>query len=302
MIELSEKAIDLLQFGNTINKRLDEHRELVQSIEGSTSLFSEKPWHITHMAIQDDYLMRVFHMVYGCWPDEQNLRKRTITGQPVRSRPSILGKCGLPEYEHSTPVIEGENDSQQTHDQERSTLGRLYREVVYPIAKLWERKDSLPDGETFIKNSFHAVDYKEKETTKPAFTRFDATTVVSGPFESTSHVKTPASLLVVALQHALFFMDVNEVEQIVHTTTEKLVASLGCKRRSPGEIVRLEGHDPDSYLGLYQIALGRGEPSECVLCGNPRCKEWPTLFEVDVNLSRTGEFAYHVSECHMLDV
>lgn len=99
MSVLSEKAINLLQFGNSVNKRLDEHRELVQSIESSTSLFSDKPWHVTHMATQDDYLMRLFHMVHGCWPDEPNLQKLMMTGQSVRARPNILGDCCLPEYE-----------------------------------------------------------------------------------------------------------------------------------------------------------------------------------------------------------
>ncbi|AHZ73305.1 hypothetical protein OU5_P0053 (plasmid) [Pseudomonas mandelii JR-1] len=97
--QLSEEAITLLQFGNSVNKRLDEHRELVESIEGSTSLFSDQPWHVKHMATQDDYLMRIFNMVHGCWPDEPNLQKRLMAGQPVRARPSILGMCCLPEYE-----------------------------------------------------------------------------------------------------------------------------------------------------------------------------------------------------------
>ncbi|MDP5168545.1 hypothetical protein [Pseudomonas syringae] len=193
-----------------------------------------------------------------------------------------------------------EAESQQTHDQRRSTLSGLFRAIVYPIARFWERKDPVPSGEAFIKNSFKVTDYEE-ETLKAAYTRFDATTVVCGPFRSTTHVTTPAALLVVALQHALFTMDADKVNEIVRLTTEKLLKSLGCKRRSPGEVVRLEDHDSDGYNGLYQIALGRGEPSDCVLCGNPRCKEWPTLFEVDVSLSQTGEFAYHVSECQMLD-
>jgi hypothetical protein len=97
--QLTEEAIKLLQFGNSVNKRLDEHRELVQSIEGSTALFVDKPWHVLHMATQDDYLMRLFYMVHGCWPDESNLQRRMMTGQPVRERPTILGKCWLPEYE-----------------------------------------------------------------------------------------------------------------------------------------------------------------------------------------------------------
>lgn len=102
MSVLSEEAIKLLQYGGSVNKRLDEHRELVQSIEESTSLFANKPWHVTHLAVQDDYLMRLFHMVHGCWPDEPNPQKRMMAGQPVRARPNILGDCCLPEYDQKS--------------------------------------------------------------------------------------------------------------------------------------------------------------------------------------------------------
>ncbi|MEB0001182.1 hypothetical protein QN367_19170, partial [Cryobacterium sp. RTS3] len=68
-----------------------------------------------------------------------------------------------------------------------------------------------------------------------------------------------------------------------------------------GDLVRLEDEDPDGYNGVYQISVGRGEPTDCVSCGNPLCKEWPTLFELTLKGTQTGEFAYHVSECQMLD-
>jgi hypothetical protein len=37
----------------------------VESIAASTTLFVDAPWHIGHMAVQDDYLMRLYHMVHG---------------------------------------------------------------------------------------------------------------------------------------------------------------------------------------------------------------------------------------------
>jgi hypothetical protein len=89
-------VLEKLQFARSVGKRLDEHRELVEVIASKTNLFVESPWHIGHMAIQDDYLMRLYHMVYNAWPDNSN--ERQPTGEVVRPRPSILGECGLPEF------------------------------------------------------------------------------------------------------------------------------------------------------------------------------------------------------------
>lgn len=87
-----------LQFARSVGKRLDEHREVVEAIEAKTPLFNESEgyWHAGHMAIQDDYLMRLYYMVYGCWPDDSVLHQRN--GEVVRPRPVVLGKCTLPEY------------------------------------------------------------------------------------------------------------------------------------------------------------------------------------------------------------
>ena len=85
-----------LDYARNVAKRLDEHRELVESIAESTDLFKAKPWHIGHMATQDDYLMRLFFLRHSQWPLIDNLH--TQQGY-VRSRPKILGKCNLPEKE-----------------------------------------------------------------------------------------------------------------------------------------------------------------------------------------------------------
>jgi ribonuclease I len=53
-------------------------------------------WHAAHMAMQDDYLMRLYFMVHGCWPDESARYQRN--GEFVRPRPAVLGECTLPEY------------------------------------------------------------------------------------------------------------------------------------------------------------------------------------------------------------
>lgn len=90
------EVIDKLQFARSVGKRLDEHRELVESIAASTTLFVDAPWHIGHMAVQDDYLMRLYHMVHGSWPDDSS--RLQLTREVVRARPLILGECSLPEF------------------------------------------------------------------------------------------------------------------------------------------------------------------------------------------------------------
>lgn len=91
-----DSFIEKLNYARTVEKRLDEHRELVQSLE-KTFFFKAYPWHIGHMATQDDYLMRLYHMVHGFYPEnipEKYPKKRPV----VRPRPEILGECDLPEF------------------------------------------------------------------------------------------------------------------------------------------------------------------------------------------------------------
>ena len=67
--------------------RLDEHREVVESIETHTSLFSERPWHINHMADLDDYLTEQLQIHGNKSPIANNeLNTR------LRKRPAILTK------------------------------------------------------------------------------------------------------------------------------------------------------------------------------------------------------------------
>ena len=83
-----------LNFAYSVGKRLDEHREIVEAIEKKTSLLDDE-WHISHLSTQDDYLMRLFFMVHGQWPDEKRAR---VLGEYVRARPPVLDECQLPEY------------------------------------------------------------------------------------------------------------------------------------------------------------------------------------------------------------
>lgn len=87
-----------LNFEFSVGKRLDEHRELVETISQRFDL-SQCWWCIGHMATQDDYLMRLYHMVHDEWPenkaDETTIQK---SGELVRPRPSVLGPCDLLEY------------------------------------------------------------------------------------------------------------------------------------------------------------------------------------------------------------
>lgn len=92
-----------LNFARTVGKRLDEHREVVEQLDQDTDFFQRFPWHAGHMATQDDYLMRLYHMVHGTWPEdkldgEQAGKWRQPTGEIVRPRPLVLGACRLPEY------------------------------------------------------------------------------------------------------------------------------------------------------------------------------------------------------------
>ncbi|MDU8350381.1 hypothetical protein RYA05_00565 [Pseudomonas syringae pv. actinidiae] len=135
----------------------------------------------------------------------------------------------------------------------------------------------------------------------PIYTRFDAKVVVEGSYSSTAQAFNPSALLELALQHALFSMPAGAVSDLVRKTTASMLHSLSCKRRGVGELVRLVDDDPDGYNGVYQIAAECGESNDCIICGNPLCKEWPTLFELTPEGERSGDFAYHVSECQMLD-
>lgn len=90
------EVVDKLQFARSVGKRLDEHRELVEAIVSSTNLVADRPWHVGHMAMQDDYLMRLYHIVHGRWPDDSTPNQ--VTGEVVRSRPAVLGPCSLPEF------------------------------------------------------------------------------------------------------------------------------------------------------------------------------------------------------------
>lgn len=96
------KMIDVndLDFARNVAKRLDEHRELVQSIEQNTNLLETHQWHIGHLATQDDYLMWLFFLRYGIWPIEGNQLENFMVDMVVRPRPAILGKCLHPSYPH----------------------------------------------------------------------------------------------------------------------------------------------------------------------------------------------------------
>ena len=100
----SDELAQQLNFAQSVGKRLDEHREVVEAIEFSTSFFRDHPWNAGHMATQDDYLMRLYFIVHGCWPEDlgdsrpYGIKWLQGTGEMVRPRPAVLGPCRLPEY------------------------------------------------------------------------------------------------------------------------------------------------------------------------------------------------------------
>lgn len=132
------------------------------------------------------------------------------------------------------------------------------------------------------------------------YTKFEARVTVEGPFSSDATIYGPESLLELALQHALVSMPAEAVTKLVGDVTTRMLQSLSCKRRKAGEVVRVEVDLLGGYNGLYQIAVDRGDPTDCVRCGNLLCNEWPTLVELSSEGAPTGNFGYHVSECQML--
>ena len=93
-----------LDFARSVGKRLDEHREYSHAIIES-GVFSDKPWHLNHLAVQDDYLMRLFFLRHAVWPpciddNEEGISSSFYAqyGEHVRPRPKEFGRCRLPEY------------------------------------------------------------------------------------------------------------------------------------------------------------------------------------------------------------
>lgn len=100
-VEVAQSEMkEQLQYAFSVNKRLDEHRELIGAIAANSTLFQQKPFHLEHAATQDDYLMRLFYLVHGCWPDPESGRH---PGYPVHPRPALLRRCELPEYQSQFP-------------------------------------------------------------------------------------------------------------------------------------------------------------------------------------------------------
>lgn len=94
-----------LNFHDSVAKRLNEHREVVNYLISDTCTEKSliKSGHIYHMSVQDDYLMRLFHLVYGVWPDKglwPDINSCPSSVVIITPRPQILGECGLPEYKH----------------------------------------------------------------------------------------------------------------------------------------------------------------------------------------------------------
>lgn len=86
---------DTLHYARSVGKRLDEHRELVEQIEGAPDFLEKRWWVRGHLATQDDYLMRLYHHVYGEWPSDDAEGGWQATKEYVRPRPAILGPSCL---------------------------------------------------------------------------------------------------------------------------------------------------------------------------------------------------------------
>lgn len=73
------------------------------------------------------------------------------------------------------------------------------------------------------------------------------------------------------------------------------------KRRSAGEIVWKK--DNAGFVGVGSLCQIQPDDDSlpCVLCKDPDCREWATLWACDESGNPTGGIACHVSECEMLD-
>jgi len=73
-------------------------------------------------------------------------------------------------------------------------------------------------------------------------------------------------------------------------------------RRRIGDVVQLDEEDDGPYLAKI-AEHGRGTaPDDCMrVCGDPDCKEWPVLAEVDAAGKLTGVRVFHVAECQMAE-
>lgn len=129
------------------------------------------------------------------------------------------------------------------------------------------------------------------------FTKFAAHVHFEGAYASDADVFQPMALLEYALQLALFSQAADEVAQLIAKTTEQMLQSLSCRRRKMGDVVCVAD---DGETGVYQI-VGRDEPDSCTRCGNPACREWPTLVELAPDGLPNNTYEYHVSECRMRD-
>lgn len=91
-----EISVSQLDYARNVAKRLDEHRELVEALLHNTTFFEKNPWHLAHLATQDDYLMWLFYLRHNAWPCQET-QEFSRYGY-VRKRPEILGKCDHPEF------------------------------------------------------------------------------------------------------------------------------------------------------------------------------------------------------------
>lgn len=76
-----------LKFAHNVSRRLDEHRKFVENISLDTNLFQTNPAYIQQMAEQDNYLMHLFFLLNGHWPEANKPYRKGY----VKARPQILG-------------------------------------------------------------------------------------------------------------------------------------------------------------------------------------------------------------------
>ncbi len=85
---------DRKMVGYRIDRQLDWHREVSEAILDKTLISPIPDWLIERLAIHDDYLLRQYHSVHGCFPIVNCPKQLGY----IRPRPSAFGPVKLPEF------------------------------------------------------------------------------------------------------------------------------------------------------------------------------------------------------------
>lgn len=77
------------------------------------------------------------------------------------------------------------------------------------------------------------------------------------------------------------------------------------KRRKNRDVVRVQypgDAQPDPFVAQIVRSDSGHDPEDCIReCGDPECKEWRVVHELNANGTPNGQRQFHISECVMFD-